>query len=410
VIPKLIYNFKQSLINNLIRVVEQFLSKDYSQWIICLDGGGGNTFSRNAWSLLTHLTKHQQEIRTICITKSEYYSRKAKESGIYCIKPNTIAALCKILKGGVCICSHEMAEDMVNFSCKNTIKINLWHGVPLKKIQYASDKIQNIRANLSLKQRLKELIHGYVPHESYDGIIYTSPAFQNIYAESFNNTNLLLTGHPRDDIFYEVLDREKILNKLFIKKTNGKRIITYLPTFRDKRKTDKKYVIFQNNPELIVYLKNHDVVIVQKNHGTDNVSIEYINNVYLLPKQIDTQELLYITDLLITDYSSCYIDFLHTLRPIVFYPYDLEEYKAHDRELFFDYYDPIITPGDKVNNEVTLAETVLRYLKEPELGLEKRKRSLDFFHTYQDGKASQRVYKAINMILENKMQKRNVYV
>ena len=51
---------------------------------------------------------------------------------------------------------------------------------------------------------------------------------------------------------------------------------------------------------------------------------------------IDTQELLLMTDLLVTDYSGCYVDFLMLDRPILHFAYDRQYYEKADRGLYFN--------------------------------------------------------------------------
>ena len=97
-----------------------------------------------------------------------------------------------------------------------------------------------------------------------------------------------------------------------------------------------------------------------------------MENVYILGDEIFTQDLLLITDILFTFYSSCYIDFLNTGRTIIFYPYDLNDYITHDRELYFDYYDELITPGVKCITEEELIKAIESTVKDPDLDYEKR--------------------------------------
>lgn len=61
-------------------------------------------------------------------------------------------------------------------------------------------------------------------------------------------------------------------------------------------------------------------------------------------------------DLLITDYSSIYLDYLLLDRPIVFFAYDLEHYVERDRALYFTYES--MTPGARCDTQVKL-ENVL---------------------------------------------------
>jgi CDP-glycerol glycerophosphotransferase len=71
--------------------------------------------------------------------------------------------------------------------------------------------------------------------------------------------------------------------------------------------------------------------------------------------------ILKYTDILITDYSSIYFDFLLHNKPIIFYPYDLEYYKSKDRGLIFDY--DKFTPGPKAYNLNQLKKIIMEVIK-----------------------------------------------
>ena len=93
---------------------------------------------------------------------------------------------------------------------------------------------------------------------------------------------------------------------------------------------------------------------------------------------------------------------IESLKPIIFYPYDLDEYISKDRGLYFNYYDEKITPGEKVFNEKELFESINNFNKDIDLFKSKRKVSLDFFHNWSDGKSSERTYQKINRLIEKK--------
>ena len=103
-----------------------------------------------------------------------------------------------------------------------------------------------------------------------------------------------------------------------------------------------------------------------------------------------------ISDCLITDYSSVYIDYLLLERPIFFYCYDIKNYQAKHRELYFDYYNEKFTPGKKIKNENELIMTLVSFLKN-NIDIYKKKRSISkkFFNKYSDNSNSRRIYKFI---------------
>ena len=63
----------------------------------------------------------------------------------------------------------------------------------------------------------------------------------------------------------------------------------------------------------------------------------------LVPNEIATNEVLGVTDVLVTDYSSIFFDFLATGRPVVFFTPDLDEYAGY-RGFYLDR-DELPGPG-----------------------------------------------------------------
>jgi len=109
--------------------------------------------------------------------------------------------------------------------------------------------------------------------------------------------------------------------------------------------------------------------------------------------EIDVAEVLANTDILITDYSSVFFDYLLTDNPIIFAPFDYEKYLTKDRELYYDYDE--VTPGPKCKNWAEVLEWVFKFKDNSELYKDERKKVKDRFHKYHDNKSCDRVYKEI---------------
>ena len=118
----------------------------------------------------------------------------------------------------------------------------------------------------------------------------------------------------------------------------------------------------------------------------------------------DIYPMLAISDLLITDYSSIFFDYLLLDRPMIFFAYDLDAYLEKDRDMYFDY--ETITPGDKCKNQDEL-ERCLRHLLSNNLddsygGVRSKIRSLA--HDHCDNQSCRRL---IDNYLKSEMQNEN---
>jgi len=111
----------------------------------------------------------------------------------------------------------------------------------------------------------------------------------------------------------------------------------------------------------------------------------------------DIYPLLKETAVLITDYSSIFFDYLLLDRPIVFAPFDIQQYVTVERGLFYDYDQ--VTPGPKATDW----PDVLRLLCEAvqnDTWSAKRREVCTLFNKFKDGNNSERVFQVVYHLLE----------
>ena len=218
------------------------------------------------------------------------------------------------------------------------IYINVWHGTPLKHLGYAHVGKYGGLASVGNPQR-NFMMADYIVHENR----YTS----EVWLESYKQRDIwqgayIEQGYPRADLTLRT-DKKTLIQRLQKCKVDicvDKKIILYAPTFKGSfhRPTNTMPVLLDelayiqehlNDPHVQVLLKVHPALY--KAHVQGNTLYESI----CIPNIFDVNEILSITDVLITDYSSLFVDFLTTKRPIIFNMPDLSAY-AEERGLYLD--------------------------------------------------------------------------
>jgi len=265
-------------------------------------------------------------------------------------------------------------------------KIETWHGMGVKEVFWRVPPVFNLPG---LKQIIKKLaIH---ESKSYKAIITCSDSLQDRAYSVFQNNNIKIIGYPRNDVFF---DKSSVYNNFYekLKLEQYDKVILYCPTYREdllpRNPFSKEFYIQLNN-----YLKSKNFILLDKRHINEEINQDYLslsNIVDISNKIDDLQDLLVYTDIMITDYSSAFVDFCLTERPIIFYPYDYEEYEK-TRGLI-DYFKYL--PGFIARTETEL----LNYIKTlDKITLDenyKKKYQMikNVYHFYQDGKSSERLF------------------
>ena len=269
---------------------------------------------------------------------------------------------------------------------KNQLYIQTWHSsLRLKTIE--KDAITNLPAYyIKMAQQDSQYI---------DCLISGCKFSTHIFKSSFWYNGLILEcGTPRNDLFFsnELNIKTKITEEYNIPQTN--KLILYAPTFRQSYNLEYYNVDYIRLKKALHNRFGHEWTILvrlhphlrqysqQLLHGKQTVDVTNYD---------DIQELLAVSDILISDYSSLIFDFALTKRPCFLYVPDLNEYIQKERALYFDIKQlPFIKASS--NNDLLSAISTFnekKYLSE-----------LTAFNnnigSYENGNACERITEYIN--------------
>jgi CDP-glycerol glycerophosphotransferase len=173
---------------------------------------------------------------------------------------------------------------------------------------------------------------------------------------------ILEMGYPRNDFLfrYSEEDIKRVKNTLGL--PQGKKVILYAPTWRDNQhetavgytyelKTDFELLRRELESEYVILFRAHYFI-------ANSFNFEFFKGfVYNVSDYDDINELYIISDILVTDYSSVFFDYANLKRPMIFYMYDLEDYKNHLRDFYIDIK---ALPGEIVKTEHQLIDAIRR--------------------------------------------------
>ncbi|HLS30454.1 MAG TPA: CDP-glycerol glycerophosphotransferase family protein, partial [Flavobacteriaceae bacterium] len=342
-----------------------------------------NQFTGNIKALILYITDNHPEYEAVLVSQNKAIIKEASKYDIK-IESNHNSILKLLLRAQFIVL--DVANPMLSSGRFNIIQV--WHGSGFKNIG-ALHKSTN-------PNRGRFTNHTKKDHQNDRVVVTTSKADAKKKKLSFGTNNNAITGLPRNDIFFSPKNSNNKIKKVYSLQFYDK-IISYTPTFRD-------YETFppfteKNWQELNEILKVQNYVFVVKKHPWDSlisVPSNYSNIIDLSNTIKDVQELLLITDILISDYSSIVTDFAITGKPMLFYMYDFELYKK-DRSIYYDL--PTILPKPIVYDSKDFLSKIknLSWLNSNEY-LDSYAKFQEMFHRYKDGNSCMRVVEEIKKL------------
>ena len=218
---------------------------------------------------------------------------------------------------------------------KEQVYINTWHGTPLKAMGFDIENqlgnTQNVLRNLLMT----------------DYFLSPNPHTTKIFAGSgykmrgIYKGEIIESGYPRIDLTKETSsdDAKNLLKELGIELDSNLPVVVYMPTWRGNDTQNPSDSIAQVIAEL-KYLRKEFL-------GKYNIILKVHPYLYkkaknykelsgvLIDDAMDANLVLAATDILITDFSSVFFDYLVTDKPIIFYAWDQDIY-SEDRGMYLD--------------------------------------------------------------------------
>jgi len=198
--------------------------------------------------------------------------------------------------------------------------LNTWHGTPWKTL--GKDNLGQFFEHKNSTRNFLHATHMISPNRYTTEVLVDRydirGLFQGVMVES---------GYPRMDLTLNMTQARKEEIRKLVGVAKDDKVILYAPTWRGTHGT-VKFDLDRLLHDLNQMNDMGGVVLFRGHHMVEKLLRDTKLDTRIVPSDIDTNELLGITDVLITDYSSIFFDFVPTNKPIIHYVYDYEQYAA----------------------------------------------------------------------------------
>jgi len=370
-------------------------------------GGNDGRFRDNAKYLYLHLFRSTRDhIEFYFLTENRKVFRELQKHHLPVVLFPNLKTFFILLRTSVLIVDNFnwIYNRKYHFLVK-AFKVQLWHGCSIKSLGLDNSFVQETLK--PIWRRLLFALKGRFPR--YDLLLSTSAInTEKIFTPAFRFKEIIESGYPRNDVLLAETDAldligtdTDVLEKAIAWKKKGQKILLYAPTFRDTGKGDdfleKKALDLAKLDELAV---QNNLCVIFKIHPFREFPADFSKyaNLMKYDDEGDVYPFLPLVDLLITDYSSIFFDFLYLDKPIVFFPYDIEKYIREDRNLKYDY--NWVTPGSKCTNQADLHALIVKCLADDEETHRRKRREIfDMSFSHKSGSAAEQILR----IIENRV-------
>lgn len=276
------------------------------------------------------------------------------------------------------------------------MKVDLWHGTGYK----------GTKGKVKQRKTLDDIITSLSPLSSrFLSYFLTEPL-----------ERVVVAGNPRLDYFFEDMKEVRNIVEANIHLSSYKKVIFWMPTFRQSVASNLSEDYIHNETGLPIFgsvadieemsdfLKENQILMVFKLHHLQaNLPVfqKKWDNIILLRDEdlhdmgLQLYQFIPLSDALISDYSSVAIDYLLLDKPII---YTLDDYAGYEKSRGFWIPNAIdYMKGYHVYNKNDLEESILEISHGIDKYAEERRKLMNEYHTYKDGRASERILKLIGI-------------
>lgn len=334
-------------------------------------GKGTEIFADNCKYLFIHTHHHEKSIEPIWIAKDNNLATTLTKKGYRSYSEKSWRGIWATLTAGVIVIDAYLLRENFRYTGRAKI-VQLLHGKGMKTDGYT-------------KAQPKDCDYLFSP----------SPFVLSMLPNALTRSaKKFITGYSRNDLFYrdipdsDISSDKEAVNRARENRSRGLRNVLYAPTFR-RGLSEFDLETILDLETLVTKLNEEGMKLFVSLHPKyRNIFRKKLHDQVCFVLESDIYPFLKEVDLLITDYSSSYTDYLLLDRPVLFYPFDLKEYSEKEGiNINYDEY----TPGEKVYKAQDLPGKIIYHLEHPEATKDHREKVRRSYHAYQDGKSSERI-------------------
>lgn len=321
---------------------EKLIKRKSNEWVF--GAWRGERYADNTRVLFEYVLRNHPEIKVTWLTKNPIVYQRLHKNGMPVEMVNSVKGVKACLRAQYFFICWSVLDG--NALWMNGQKImQLWHGMPLKIIGTEEWRIK--RGKITFFKCIKTAFRRFaMPYEflSYEMTLSTSDLYSNIMSKAFNlpKERVWQLGLPRNDYLLNPPAHDNLITQIN-QSYHNPIVYLYLPTWRESfDDANMAFNPFTNcDLELLnSVLEQKNAVLLYKGHflGTDNAKAIRLSRIITITDNDydDLYTLMHDVDILITDYSSVYIDFIVTKKPIILFPFDQAEY-LRNRPLNFEF-------------------------------------------------------------------------
>ena len=329
----------------------------------------GRRFAENPRYLYLYVSQnHKDMVRPIWITHVKKIAEFLQENGYEAYYYHSMKGIWYSSRAGMYIFDN-YSKDIDFWLSGGAVKINLWHGSGNKKTNH-DNEFDKVRHPKTPWEHWCTWLRRLSDEKSYHYTLATSEAMAKIFTSAFATDieHIILDGYPRNDMLYDQREskianlytdsEQKLLDDIRNLKKQRQKIVAYMPTFRD---SEKIFFDVMNLEQFNEFLKEKQITFVTKLHTKSKLKkkfeVIHYSNIINADAKIDVYTFLKEVDVLVTDYSSVYTDYMLLERPVIAFHYDWELYMANTRDSY-------------INHDIYMPEYKAKTMEELMAGLE----------------------------------------
>ncbi|RKW71502.1 CDP-glycerol glycerophosphotransferase family protein [Galactobacter caseinivorans] len=374
------FDFARGNLSKLTRLPLYALGKP-AQWLIPRTPkqwvfGSGAGVAQGAWELWQEVARREPMARMVWLVANDAQEDQAREAGIDWVYAQSWRGFWRTLRAKTLVVTHGLG-DVNRYASGGGYVVQLWHGIPLKRIHLDSP------ATLNLGRRVPAVVTALLRRLYRAGSrrISLFPVPSALVASRIHSAfdlppeRILISGDPRDEALVSGSKRERaalacrVLEGAGVvgAEDSGRRVVLFAPTWRDGDQ-DPAVPGPQERDALQGLAEELDLIIVVRPHplgvGSYRSALAGADRLRMADSEAvaDVNQILSGVELLITDYSSVAMDYSLTGSHLVWFAPDREEYER-TRGLYEDY---ATTTGEHEKDWAGVVERVREALSVPD--------------------------------------------